>query len=90
MRMRSLVLAAVLAGAGPAFAEAPKNAQPQATQPQPQPPVVVLAAADSVKSAASDAAQAAPVQTKHRIARVTTCRCGDPEPGQASEENPEQ
>ena len=79
MRMRSLVLAAVLAGAGPAFAEAPKNAQPQATQPQPQPPVVVLAAADSVKSAASDAAQAAPVQTKHRIARVTTCRCGDPQ-----------
>ena len=90
MRIRLFVLAPVLAGAVQAFAEPPRSTPPQAQQQQPQAPVVVLAAADSVKSAGSDAAQAAPAQPKHRIARVTTCRCGDPQPDQVSDENPEQ
>jgi hypothetical protein len=89
MLLRSLVIAAALIGGSPALAEPAKSPEPQAQQPQPQSAkTVVLASADTVKAAATDAAQ--PAQPKRRIGRVTTCRCGDPQPGDLSQDGPEQ
>ena len=89
MLLRSLVIAAALIGGSPALAEPAKSPEPQAQQPQPQSAkTVMLASADTVKAAATDAAQ--PAQPKRRIGRVTTCRCGDPQPGDLSHDSPEQ
>ncbi|HEY7959804.1 MAG TPA: hypothetical protein VID20_07070 [Sphingomicrobium sp.] len=87
MRIRLIVLAAVLGISSPAAAEAPKNLSAQTQQQPAQPQVAVLASADAVKAAPSDASQQA--RQKHRVARVTTCRCGDPEPADVSD-GPEQ
>jgi hypothetical protein len=87
MRIRFLAIAALLAGATPALSETPRA--PQQPQPQAKPQVVVLASADTVKPTADEAAQPVTVQPKHRIARVTTCRCGDPDPGGVAAESPE-
>lgn len=87
MQLRWIFLAAALAGA-PALAETPRSLPPQAAQPQqPQPKELVLASAGPAKSA-DQIAQPAPAGPKHRFARVTTCRCGDPQPAEA-EDNPE-
>ena len=89
MRIRLIVLAAVLAVSSPAAAETPKSPPAQVQQQQPQPQVAVLASADAVKAVPADASQPAPTQPKRRIGRVTTCRCGDPEPADVSD-GPEQ
>jgi hypothetical protein len=88
MRIRFLVMAALLAGPAPVLAQAPRSV-PQQPQPQSKPRVVVLASADSVKSGADESAQPVGAPPKHRIARVTTCRCGDPDPGDVAGESPE-
>lgn len=87
MSIRLIVLAAVLGISSPAAAEAPKNPPAQTQQKPPQPQVAILASVDAVKAAPTDESQQA--QQKHRIARVTTCRCGDPEPADVSD-GPEQ
>lgn len=90
MRSRLIAMTAFLAVGGAAEAEPAKAPAPQAEQQRSEPAkVVVLAAAESVKANASDAAQVTPSQPRHRIGRVTTCRCGDPAPGDATGENPE-
>ena len=89
MLLRSLAIAVAVTGANPALAEPSKSPAPKAQQQQPQPAAaVVLASADTVKAAATDAPGAA--QPKRRIGRVTTCRCGDPQPGDVSQDSPEQ
>ena len=90
MRTRLTAIAALLTIAGTAQAEPGKAPAAQAEQPHSEPAkVVVLAAADTARPSASDAAQTAPAQPRRRIGRVTTCRCGDPAPGDTTGENPE-
>ena len=62
-----------------AFAAEPAKApQPApAQQPHPAPAQVVLASAQEVQAPAPTEQQQAPAQPKRRVARVTTCRCGD-------------
>ena len=90
MQLRWILVGAALAAA-PAFAETPTSSPPQAAhRDQRQPKTVVLASADAAKPANEVAQPAPPAEPKHRFARVTTCRCGDPQPGEVSDGSPEQ
>ena len=90
MRIGLIAIAAFLTASGAAQAEPAKAPAVQAEQAHSEPPkVVVLAAADAVKPSANDAAQSVPAQPRHRIGRVTTCRCGDPAPGDTTADNPQ-
>lgn len=77
MRVALFVLVAVLA-ASPAAAEPGErdSHQPRLATKLP----VVLASADQPRTPVPDAAQSPPAPVKRRVARVTTCRCGDPQP----------
>ena len=86
MYPRLIAIAAVLTIGSAALAEPPKSPAAQPPQPQPRPAQVVLASADVVHAPAPDSAQPAPAPAKRRIARVTTCRCGDPQPGADNQE----
>ena len=91
MRIRLIAIAAFVMIGGAVQAEPAKAPAAPADQPHSEPTkVVVLAAADTVKPNAADASQSAPTQPRHRIGRVTTCRCGDPAPGDATADNPQQ
>lgn len=81
MSVRALVIAAAtLMSASVLSAQPPKApAHPQA-QPLSRPAEVVLASADETGNAAPDANPQNSAPPKHpRVARVTTCRCGDPQ-----------
>jgi hypothetical protein len=82
--MRPLtVIAGMLMLSGPALADPSKQASP--AQPGAR-PAVVLASADTVRTPAQDSAQPTSAPAKRRVARVTTCRCGDPQPDPESQE----
>lgn len=85
--MRGLLAFVLLVTSSTLSAEPPK-AVPVAAPSQGQSAVVLmLASNDDVSVRTPDRAQQSqPV--KHRIARVTTCRCGDPQP--AAETDSEQ
>jgi hypothetical protein len=73
-----VIAAAALATAGVAVAAEPvKPEVQQASQPTTRPAQVLLASAEQVQAPVAPSDQPAPV--KRRAARVTTCRCGDPE-----------
>lgn len=65
-------LAVILAVAPATIAAAPESTKPAASPPQLTQPTV-LASADHVRAPT----QVAEAPKKPRIARVTTCRCGD-------------
>ena len=74
-----LIAAATLVG-GTAFAAEPAKPPVQpATQQQPPPAQVVLASADDVRVPSASDQQPSSAPKRPRIARVTTCRCGDPQ-----------
>jgi len=79
MYARFVLIAASTLLSASAFAAEP--AKPAQQPPQPpqhaQAPVVLASAADV--PATPPAATPAPIPPKKRIARVTTCRCGDPQ-----------
>ena len=81
MRARLIVTAAAsLALAGAGSAEPPKAPVQKAEQPVGQQPIVVVAADESAQPVQEDPQASAPAKpTRH--ARVTTCRCGDQNPG---------
>ena len=81
MRVRLLVTAvASLALAGAGSAEPPKAPVQKAEQPSGQQPIVIAAADETTPTVAGD--QQASMSAKPvRHARVTTCRCGDQNPG---------
>ena len=81
MFARSILIAAALTSATAALAEPAKPAAQPVTQPAGRP--IVLASADAVKAPAMAADQQVPVK-KPRVARVTTCRCGDQIPADDS------
>jgi hypothetical protein len=84
MEMKCRLIAIVTAAnlvASAAFAEPPKAAASNSAPTQPALKQVVFASADSVQSTAPDhGQQAASTPKRPRAARVTTCRCGDPQP----------
>ncbi|HEY8434076.1 MAG TPA: hypothetical protein VIK68_05620 [Sphingomicrobium sp.] len=89
MNFRILLIAAATSISGSAFAaEAPKVPVEQASQPQRSNPPIVLASTDIVPTPTPGAQQSA-TPVKHRVARVTTCRCGD-QPATDPEGQPEQ
>ncbi|HEY7006276.1 MAG TPA: hypothetical protein VH392_07290 [Sphingomicrobium sp.] len=73
-----LIAAAALTSVNAFAAEPVKPAQQQTAQPQHAQAPVVLASASDVE-ATPPADQQAQTPPKKRHARVTTCRCGDPQ-----------
>lgn len=83
MHARFVLIAAALTSANAYAAEPHKLPDQTAAQSQPAQPRVVLASAE-ISAATAPAEQSAPIPGKPaRIARVTTCRCGDPQPSDA-------
>ncbi len=73
----TIIAATALAVGASAFAEPVKTREAPPTQPATRPAAVVLASADQIGAAVpSSDQQAAPVK-RPRVARITTCRCGD-------------
>jgi|tagenome__1003787_1003787.scaffolds.fasta_scaffold20813147_2 hypothetical protein len=70
-------IAAVTTGA---LAEPAKAPVPAINKPSNPPKPVILASADTVETAGPQSAQQLSPAPKKRAARVTTCRCGDPQP----------
>ena len=94
MRVFVTSLATLMVIGGAAAAQPPKTApakRPHPIQAANPPAEIVLASAEATHVPGPASVQPVEAPPKPRVApRVTTCRCGDPEPGQASEENPEQ
>jgi hypothetical protein len=83
MVARLMVIAAVALTIGTsAVADPPKAPARDSVPPASTPAKVVLASAEEVQAPAPAADQQAPTAPKRRAARVTTCRCGDPQPEQ--------
>jgi len=78
------MLAAVLI-AGSAAAQPPKNMAAKPTTAKPRPVEVVFAAAETPHAPLPDS-QPSAAPAKRRVARVTTCRCGDPQTDPDSQE----
>lgn len=79
MHARVVIIAAALLSSGSAFAAEPAAApvsQPDSAQPQVHRAAIVLASAEQANPAPADQ-QAQPAPRRARVARVTTCRCGD-------------
>ena len=90
MRTRLMTIAALLPIASIGQSEPAKAPASQSVQPHYEPSkALLLAAADTAKATASDANQTVQTQPRRRVGRVTTCRCGDPAPGDTTGENPE-
>ena len=80
MTARFVLIAAAALVSTSAFAAEPVKPPVQpAAQPQPARPQVVLASGEDVR-APSAADQQMPAVPKRPRGRVTTCRCGDPQP----------
>jgi hypothetical protein len=72
-----IIAAAALTIATSAFAEPAKPHAAQPPQAATPPAEVVLASADTVHETAPSADQPTAPAKRPRVARVTTCRCGD-------------
>ena len=79
MRNGLAAVAAIVLIASPALAE-PKerNMRVATSEPRRRVTEVVLASAEPIH-ASPDSAQPASAPSKRRVARITTCRCGDPQ-----------
>jgi hypothetical protein len=79
MHTRFILIAAAALTSASAFAAEPATKPPvqQSSQPEPASAHVMLASADDVQAPAPTADQQTPAPPKRRLARVTTCRCGD-------------
>lgn len=78
-----LIAAAALMSANAFAAEPHKAPDGSPAQPQPAAPSLVLASADLVRTPAPADQAPAPAAKRPRVGRVTTCRCGDPQPSDA-------
>jgi hypothetical protein len=86
MRARLTVIAAMLTVGSAALAEPPKSQAAPPPSTQKSPAEVILASADTTHAPNPDAGQPNAGPAKRRIARVTTCRCGDAQPESESQE----
>ena len=81
MHARVVLIAAAALMSANAFAAEPHKAPETApAQPQPAAPSLVLASADVVRTQAPADQSTSPAAKRPRVGRVTTCRCGDPQP----------
>jgi len=71
--------------AGSAAAEPPKNTDAKPAEAKLRPAEVVLASAERPRATTAEN-QPNAVPAKRRVARVTTCRCGDPQTEPDSQE----
>jgi len=78
-RLFAIAALALLASGAATGAEPVKSKAPNAPQPQ-RSAEVVLASAGPVQSPAPANQMQSSAPAKRRVARVTTCRCGDPQP----------
>ena len=76
----ALVMAAAASLAVPAVADPHKPVSRDNQSRHPSAPVI-LASADTPPPPPADSAQQNAAPAKRRAGRVTTCRCGDPQPG---------
>jgi predicted component of type VI protein secretion system len=77
MHARLVIIAVAFFGAGSAFsAEPARPPAHESVQPEPQRAQIVLASAEQVNPGPTQQ-QAQPTVRRARVARVTTCRCGD-------------
>ena len=83
MRLYLIATGAVLTLSGAAYAEPAQHDALKAPAQQ-RPAEIVLASADGVRAAPTPGAQPAPL--KRPAPRVTTCRCGDPQPDPGPQE----
>jgi hypothetical protein len=79
MRARVIVIAAMMTVGSAALADPPKDPQASASSPQKPAAEVVLASADTARAPVPETARPNTAPAKRRVARVTTCRCGDPQ-----------
>jgi hypothetical protein len=77
-RLMIIAAAALMAGTS-AIAEPAKPENRQSNPPSRPPAALVLASAEEAQPSGPAADQPSPAPVKHRAARVTTCRCGDPQ-----------
>ena len=87
MQARFVLIAAfALTSAGIAGAEPQKSPPKPAAQLQPAASRVMLASADELRSPAASEPQVQLQAKRPRVARVTTCRCGDPQPSDSDDQ----
>jgi hypothetical protein len=86
MRVALSILLSGLVLVGRAAAEPPKVETAKPAQARQRPAEIVLASADAVRSPSSETVSPSPARTKRPAPRVTTCRCGDPQPEPDSEQ----
>ena len=86
MPARLMIAVAALTIGTTAFAE-PARTDSHSNPPTNRPASIVLASAEAAQAPAPEADQPPPSPAKpRRAARVTTCRCGDPQPAQPDQE----
>jgi hypothetical protein len=82
--LAAIAAAAVMTAAGAAQPAKTDSRQPAPTHIVAAP--VILASASEVRAPSTADAQRPADPGKRRIARVTTCRCGDPQPDDAQQD----
>jgi hypothetical protein len=80
MRALVTVITAMLTIGSAALAEPPTSQPAPPPSTQNSPAEVILASAETTHAPNPDAGPPNAVPAKRRIARVTTCRCGDAQP----------
>ena len=85
-RLALIAIVAAVLPAATAAQPAKDQHRARATQPAAAAPVV-LASANDVRPPSATAAEGSPEPVRRPAPRVTTCRCGDPQP---AEEQPDQ
>jgi hypothetical protein len=87
MTIRALIVAIAASAATASGAAQPsKNESRPPTPTRPQAAPVVLASATELREQSTAETQRPAEPAKRRIARVTTCRCGDPQPDEGQQE----
>ena len=89
MTVRLMFIAAAALTIGTSALAQPARTEDHANQPANRPAAIVLASAEAAQAPAPapSADQPTPPAAKRpRTARVTTCRCGDPQPGEAQDQ----
>ena len=86
IRLTLVVAYTAVAVSAAAVAQPSKNdSRPPAATRSPAAPVVLASASEAPAPSAADG-QRPRDPAKRRIARVTTCRCGDPQPDQGEQD----
>jgi hypothetical protein len=91
MNIRVPIIAIAAAStAAIAAAQPAKDGQPsEATKPAPQVPIVLASAGDARRPSPAGA-EGSSQPARRPAPRVTTCRCGDPQPEQEQDQQPDE